>query len=317
VNSHGSWLIGIVIFAIFIAAGLFERNGGSPASVRWSPAQLKKLLKIAAFCMVALFINPYGYKLVFYPFDFAFRQNLNVSNVEEWASVDFHSGRGKILLATILAVIAVSILRNQRWRLESLALFLFAIYASVTYMRFLFLAGIIFSPLLASGLDMVPPYEKEKDKPWINAAFVLAAILFAIVTFPSEQSLAADIEQTYPKQAVRQLQSLTFDSGKRVLNDYLWGGYLILYSRNVPVFIDSRVDIFEYNGIVKDYLDFANLRNSFEILDKYKIQYALLNTNSAQSYLLKHEPQWRTVYSDPVATIFARGPISSPIQGQR
>jgi hypothetical protein len=176
-------------------------------------------------------------------------------------------------------------------------------------MRFLFLAGIIFSPLLASCLDMVPPYEEKKDKPLINAAFVLAAILFAILTFPSEQSLAAGVEKIYPARAVSHLRSLAGQGGSHVLNDYLWGGYLVLYCRDVPVFIDSRVDIFEYRGVVKDYLDFSNITNTFEILDKYDIRYALLRTNGAQSYLLQRAPQWQTVYSDNIATIFARRPV--------
>ncbi|MGZ4840233.1 MAG: hypothetical protein ACXV5J_00685 [Candidatus Angelobacter sp.] len=312
VNSHGSWLIGVGILGIFIAAGLFHGPGGAQESARWSPAQLQRLLKIAALSVLALFINPYGYRLVFYPFDFMLRQNLNVSNVEEWVSVDFHSGRGKMLLATIFIVLALSILRRQRWSLESFALFLFAIYASVTYMRFLFLAGIIFTPLLASSLDMVPPYQREKDKPVINAAFAIAAILFAVFTFPSEQSLAEDIEKKYPTQAIGYLQSLPDHGSNRVLNEYLWGGYLISRCRNVPVFIDSRVDIFEYNGIVRDYLDFSNLKNSFAVLDKYNIQYALLTTNGPQTYLLKRDSQWHVIYRDDVATIFERGPQPAP-----
>jgi hypothetical protein len=251
---------------------------------------------------------------VFYPFDFALRQNLNVSSVEEWASVDFHSFRGKALLAAIFLVLLITLLRRQSWRLESFVLFLFAVYSSVTYMRFLFLAGIIFAPLLAMRLDLLPPYEREKDKPVLNAIFVLAALLFAVLSFPSEKSLAQGIQRQYPTKAAGYLQALPPEERRHVLNDYLWGGYLILNCRDVPVFIDSRVDIFEYNGIVKDYLDFANLKGSLEILDRYGIRYALLSTSSPAGYLLRHDADWHTIYSDDVATIFER--TSAPVISQ-
>lgn len=308
VNSHGSWLIGMVVLWIFIVSGLFSGMGDAAKAMRWRAAQLKGLLRAAAFSMLALFVNPYGYRLVLYPFDFAFRQNLNVSNVEEWASVDFHGLRGKILLASVVVVLVMKVIRKQQWSLESLALFVFALYASVTYSRFLFLAGIIFTPLLAVSLDMIPAYRQEKDKPLINAAFMMAALLFVALRFPSESSLEADIQNVYPGPAVAALQALVRQNPGPVMHDYLWGGYMIWQCRDVPVFIDSRVDIFEYNGIVKEYFDFTNLRNSFEILDKYKVRYALLEKDSAQAYLLAHVSGWRVVYSDRVATIFERVP---------
>jgi hypothetical protein len=314
VNSHGSWLIGLVILFIFVVTGLFDGIGGTQQLPRWSPVQLKRLLIVTAFSVMALFINPYGYRLVFYPFDFALRQNLNVASVEEWASVDFHSFRGKALLAAIFLMLLITVLRKQSWRLESFVLFLFAVYSSVTYMRFLFLAGIIIAPLLAMRLDLLPPYEREKDKPALNAAFVMAAVLFAVLTFPSERDLARDIQRLYPTKAADYLQSLPLQDRRHVLNDYLWGGYLILNCRDVPVFIDSRVDIFEYNGIVKDYLDFANLKASLEVLDRYGIRYALLPTSSPAGYLLRHDPDWHTVYSDDVASIFERE--SAPVISQ-
>jgi hypothetical protein len=65
---------------------------------------------------------------------------------------------------------------------------------------------------------------------------------------------------------------------------------------------------------VKDYLDFANLKGSLEILDRYGIRYALLSTSSPAGYLLRHDADWHTIYSDDVATIFER--TSAPVISQ-
>ena len=286
VNSHGSWLIGMVVLSIFILTGLRDISLPGLEGARWTPTQLKRLLLVTALTVAALFINPYGYKLVFYPFDLAFRQTLNVSSIQEWASVDFHTVRGKVLIAATLLVFILILVRKQRWRLEWFVLLLFALYSALTYVRFLFLAGIVLTPVLAQRLDMLPPYEREKDKPLLNALLILLFLVFMVRTFPTEQSLATDIAKTYPVKSAGYLGSLVQQQPGRIFNDYLWGGYLELNSRNVPVFIDSRTDIFEYRGVLKDYLDFTHLNNSLEILDKYKIRYLMLATPSPQAYLL-------------------------------
>ena len=306
VNSHGSWLIGLVVLSIFILSGLRDISLPGLEGTRWTPTQLKRLLIVAALSVAALFINPYGYKLVFYPFDLAFRQTLNVASIQEWASVDFHTVRGKVLIAAVFLVFILVLVRKQRWRLEWFVLLLFALYSSLTYVRFLFLAGIVLTPVLALRLDMVPPYEKDKDKPLINAFLILLVIVYMVHAFPTEQSLAADTAKTYPAKSIGYLQSLVQQQPGRVFNDYLWGGYLDLYCRDVPVFIDSRVDIFEYRGVLKDYLDFTQLNNSLEILDKYKIRYLMLATKSPQAYFVNHVPEWHSIYHDDVTTIYEK-----------
>jgi len=316
INSHGTWLIGLVVFGIFITAGLFDGIGQTEPTPRWTPAQLRKLLLIAGVTVLALFVNPYGYKLVVYPFDLAYRQTVAVSMVQEWGSTDFHELRGKILLGSIFIVLTVTLLRKQRWRVELFGLFLFAVYSAVSYVRFMFLAGIIFAPILARTLDFVPEYERKKDKPVLNAVFVIAVIAFIVLRFPSESNLAQDVKAAYPVDAARQLQSLTHGDGGRILNDYQWGGYLILNYPDIPVFVDSRADVFEHQGVLKEYKRFLDLKESLEVTDNYHIRYALLTSKSSQAYFLAHAPGWRTVYRDDVATIFANDRYAVIAQNQ-
>src|SRR5262249_35285436 len=146
-------------------------------------------------------------------------------------------------------------------------------------------------------------YEKEKDKPLLNALFVALAVAFVIWKFPSEKSLRAGVESIFPAEAIPHLQERVRQQPGRVFNSYLWGGYMILNARDIPVFIDSRVDIYEYNGVLKDYLDFINLQNSLEILDKYQARYVFLETHSSQAYFMNHVADWHPVYKDEQATL--------------
>jgi len=316
VNTHGSWLIGMMVLGIYFVGGLLPSSLGMLSVTRWSPSQLRKLVKVTALSVAALFVNPYGYRLVMYPFDLAFRQNLNISNVEEWASIDFHSPRGKILIAVILVMLLATMWRHQRWRVEWFCLFCLGLYMSVTYMRFLFLAGILFTPLLAQRLDFLPPYRRDQDKPWLNALLMVGMIVSIVLRFPSVPRLEEDIARYYPSnKAIGALQSAVRQQPGPVLNDYLWGGYMIWNSRDIPVFIDSRVDVFEYHGVVREFMNLANLHDPLERLDQRRIRYVFLSSDSPVTYLLKQVPTWKVRYSDDVATLFERVPPALPEAG--
>src|SRR4029077_676422 len=142
----GSWLLGLIVFGIVSAAGLVEGSWERVESERWTPAHLRKLIYTGLASLAALFVNPFGYRLVLYPFDLGFRQKLNIAHVAEWVSVDFHTPRGKVVLALLVILLASALLRNRRWNLTELGLLLFGLYCGLTYIRFLFLLAILAAP---------------------------------------------------------------------------------------------------------------------------------------------------------------------------
>ena len=311
-NVHGSWLIGIVLFGVFVAAGLFDGDWGRLHSQRWTTSQLKKLSLVSALSVAGLFLNPYGYHLVFYPLDFAFKQKLNVAHVDEWVSLDFHSVRGKILFAMIAVTLLAALARKRRWRVDEAAFLIVAFYAAVTYSRFLFLAAIVLTPMLAKELDFIPNYRRADDKTWLNVVLMIAIASACAWRFPSADHLLRDTVKTYPVNASGYLRQ--FHPQGRVFNDFLWGGYLIWNYRDLPVFIDSRIDIFEYNGVFADYLDAIGVKNALEILDKYNIRYVLFRRESPLTYLLMHNAGWKTDYEDGTTVLLEKvGPPPSTV----
>jgi hypothetical protein len=305
VNTHGSWIIGWVILAVFAVSGCIQGTWGSIEATRWNPQQARKLAGISLLSTLALFVNPYGWRLVLYPFDLAFHQKLNIASVDEWRSLDFHSPRGKIVLAVMAAAILLQLVRRRQWRLHQVLFLLIGTYAALTYSRFLFLAAILIVPLLAKDLAPHMPYYADRDKPWLNAAIMLGAVVTVVFLFPSNRQLNEHNADIYPSEAARTyLQS--FHPRGNVFNDYLWGGYLIWNVRQVPVFIDSRVDVFERNGMLADYLHAIRIEDSLQILDKYSIQYVLFENHRPLTYLLQHTPGWKVDYQDKTAILFER-----------
>ena len=100
-------------------------------------------------------------------------------------SLDFHGVRGKILFGMLAATLVLALVRKRRWSVDQLAFLIIGYYAAMTYSRFLFLAAILLTPMLAAELDFFPRYRREIDKPWLNAILILAILGGCVWRFPS------------------------------------------------------------------------------------------------------------------------------------
>jgi hypothetical protein len=312
VNTHGSWMIGMVLLGAFVVCGCVRVDAGSIENPRWTAAQLRKLVTAACLSVGALFVNPYGWRLVAYPFNLAFHQKLNIANVEEWQALDFHAMRGRLFLICLAAMFLLQLVRRRRWSLDEVAFLLVGVYSALTYSRFLFLAAILVMPLLAKEIPGLGRSRTRRNRPWFNAALLLALAPLAAFHFPAPAAphRAAESRQPSPEDAkypLRALASLNaFHPQGNVFNEYIWGGFLIYHARQVPVMIDSRADIFEYNGTFKDYLDAVHLKNTDAILNKYKIRYVLFERDSPLVTFLVQTPAWKIDYEDETAVLLER-----------
>jgi hypothetical protein len=309
INFHGSWVFGVVVLVITIASGLVEGEWGLVVARRWSPVELKKLLLALAASLAALFANPFGYKLVLYPFDLLFRQQSIMRTVHEWRSVDFGLGNGKAALVMIFAFPAAALLSRRRWRLDEVMLMAFALWTSLSHERFLFFAGLIVAPILAPRLKLFPPYDRERDKPWLNAAIMTVITGSLIFVFLTGAQLQEKVSREYPTSALEFMQRQHISGN--IFNFHLWGGYMEWYAPELKPFIDGRSDIFVYNGTFDDYLNAMRIDEPFETLDKYKIDYAFLAPDQSLAYILERSPAWRPIYTDKVAVLFERTPATA------
>jgi hypothetical protein len=304
VNTHGSWFIGMIIFSMIVAGGLVRLRLGMIDNEPWTPSQRKNLLLTWGASVGALFVNPFGARLVFYPLDLAFRQKVNIEHVAEWISVNFHDTRGKFVIVLLIVLLVSSLLRPRRWTLAELAVSLFVLYSGLTYVRFLFLLGIVIAPVLAKILDFVPPYRRDLDTPVLNTFAILLMIAGIVYFWPRQAQLQRSVDDQYPVQSLAYLQAHP-PSGP-IVNYYLWGGYLNWKDPNLKVFIDGRADIFEYSGVFQDYLSLLGLEAPELILDKYKARYILFPRHEPLTYFMEHDPRWKTVYSDRLCVLLER-----------
>ena len=321
INTHGSWSIGLIVFFLIVAAGMVGGTWGRVESQRWTPNQVKKLVVTGVASVAALFVNPFGWRLVYYPFDLAFRQKLNIAHIMEWVSVDFHTLRGKLVLILIFTLLVAAFVRNRRWNLGELLVLSFGLYSGLTYIRFLMLLGIVAAPVLAKALDFFPPYRPADETPKVNTVVILFLLGLMAYTWPKNAQVKSSVEESYPSGMLTYLQE--HPPQGNVLNFYLWGGYMEWHDPGFKVFIDSRVDIFEYEGVLKDYLVLlgadAMENRPDPILEKYKIRYVLFprkdNPNPLLNapgisgnlvHVLENDPNWKTLYRDSVSVLLEK-----------
>ncbi len=325
VNLHGSWLIGVLLLAAFLISNALMRLAETPAAARWRISSLHHLLQwprrrdrtlwyAAGLSLVALLLNPYGWRLVAYPFDLAFRQTLNVASVQEWQSLDFHTPRAKIFLLTLFVLCTVQLLRRTRWALWELVYVAIGIYAAFAYSRFLFLAALLVCPLVAKQVNQClrsrSATSPERTNPgWralLHASLIAGMLPLVAARFPSAATMAAADRVAYPTDAVALLR--TMHPVGPVFNQYIWGGFLEFHAPNIPVFIDSRADIFERNGTFQDYLDVTQLRHPLATLDRRGIRYVLFERDAPLVLLLKATGRWITLYEDTTTVLLERKP---------
>ena len=304
INLHGSWVFGLVVLGIYIVSGLVQGRWSTVVAECWAPAQLRKLIVASVASVAALFVNPYGYKLVWYPFDLLSRQTAVRRDIIEWQSVDFHTLYGTLAMLMILSLLAAAWFSPEPWELRDVLLVVFALWTSLTHVRFLVFAAIVLVPILAPRLRLFSPYDPEKDKPWLNLALVtvVAGIIFWAYPNPSEiQSL---IDADFPRDALYFMQQKHITG--RLFNFYDFGGYIEWNAPTIKTFADGRADIFTYNGVLDDYLKINNIEQPFELLDRYKIDYVLFPVGKRLTYVLDHSSGWKAIYSDRVVRLYER-----------
>ena len=140
-----------------------------------------------------------------------------------------------------------------------------------------------------------------------NAVLIFAALGVAFVAFPAQSALVSQVDRGNPVEAVDFIRR-THLTG-RMLNEYVYGGYLSWALPEQKVFIDGRADVYAWTGVFEDYGAWATLREDpNRLLDKYRIDLCLLSRSAPLARVMRYLPGWSERYSDSQSVIFARDP---------
>jgi len=306
INFHASFFLGMGLAGLLFLCSFFNFHLGLLESSRWEPHRQKLLGLALILSAAALFLNPTGPKLVFYPLDFMLHLPINLSAIDEWKPLAMNSARGVGLLIVLACIFLSVIIKRSQLFWEELVLLAAGTWFATHHERMAFVFGILAAPVVSRLLaDSWDGYRSEQDRPWPNAVMITASLLIAFWMFPNQRSIAQQTEESSPVKAVEFLKAHHITGN--MLNEYIFGGYLIWAAPEHPVFVDGRGDLFEFAGVLAQYGGWATLHDDPNaLLDKYKVDFCLLDRNAPMARVMPLLKGWKSVYSDDRSVIFVR-----------
>lgn len=304
VNIHGSFIVGIGVMVVYLLAGVRSFELGGVQAIAWTQKQRIQLEAALLFSLAVLPITPYGTQLAVYPFDMMFRQPINVAWMLEWSPMPFDQIGGKLFLVVVALLVCLQFLFRFTWRLEEFLLVVGGTVMTCLHVRMLLVFIPFVVPVFAAIVARwTPAYDKAKEHYALNGLLIAGVVAAMIHYVPTSKNLEDSVSANFPVAAVAYVDS--HGVLQPMLANYGFGGFLV--SREHPVFIDGRGDLFERAGVLSDYVMLTHLRpGALSVLDRYGIASCMLQKNDPLSVVLAGSPKWKQVYTDGTATVFVR-----------
>lgn len=305
VNLHGGFVAGLGALGLFsLWTSLREWQEGE---------RLRRLAMRILFplelSILALWLNPYGMKLL----DFLASDLLLDRPITEWAPISFWGFSFLEFKLAVLLVLVAGFWRRSFYRWNFHLALLAALFA-MRYQRHTPLFAIAAAPFVAQGMEWLLGQVKGRAAEWALAAGVFLIGLFQFYSIGQvrwQHGLRLVVDPLeYPTQAADFLQRNGMRGNLAVPFD--WGEYLIwkLYP-DVRVSIDGRYTTAYPEEVIEDQWEWMSGGKRWRrLLDRYSTDIAMTKRGDPVTSLLRQDPEWVYIYSDPVAFIFVRKTLS-------
>lgn len=313
-NLHGGWPTGFLFLAIATACCLLRW-----LSDRTNVEALRRtrtLALVGAASAATVLINPNGAAVYAYPvatLTSAAQQGL----IAEWQSPDFHVAALRAFEVMLLLVVAG--IGLSRPSLFDVLLVLAGVVLALESVRHVALFVAAATPVLVTtwsdiwrrlAVPRFPPTGPPRR--WLSAVTLSVLALVALgVGLRTADGLGRQstfTSQTVPVGAADWLAAHP-EVGKRMFNQYSWGGYLADRFYPNP---NRRVFVFSEGVLMGDDLLLAYRRAAAvdpgwqEVLDRAGVDYVVFDTGSSLDEMLAAQANWRLVYRDGTAVIYLR-----------
>ena len=142
---------------------------------------------------------------------------------------------------------------------------------------------------------------------------IVIIVMFSLMSFATVKPKLDDVyisEKAYPIKAAEFINKTLDVDRIKLFNEYNYGSYLLL--KNIPVFIDSRSDLYttEFNdgvNIFNDYLKISGLSKPYEDgFKEYGVTHIILTVKHKMNLLLEKDDNYEEIYSDDNFKIYER-----------
>lgn len=304
-NLHGGFFIGLCLFFYLFILKTLQKKDFLKNFLFFEPLKKKNLIILLSFFLIsvcATLINPYGIHL--------YREVLltfyaPLACVGEWLpNNNFLMGIPIVLFVPI----TLFVFRKIPFEIISVAYIgIFSIFFQKFIPIFLILAIVPFCLALE---EFVKIKGIEKITNLLNRFKYGFYFLFIVIILVFTQLIVAS-KATFPVNAVKYLNQ-NEPPGKRMYNEYGWGGYLIYHYPEQKVFADGRMS----SWVTKDAYfakdDLKSImrvnRNYQQTIKKYNIDWMIFDPNKNKLLLsyLKMNNEWVEIYKDDISVIYKK-----------
>ena len=221
-----------------------------------------------------------------------------------------------ILFLSLLIFTKVKIRLSDLFMLGGLCYLMLASRRQVT--MFVLICSVILNRLIMQATKIYIKEDIEVAMKKITS--VIGILITSILVLGLSYYVAKDKvddkfidESSYPVQACDYILE-NIDLGKaRFYNEYNYGSYMLY--RGIPVFIDSRADLYapEFSGkkddIFMDFIDTSNIGKFYEdTFEKYDITHVICYKNSKMNMIITKtkDKNYKELYSDEYFVIYER-----------
>ena len=318
VNLHGMFVLGIVLWGIYLVGDLFE----NPSTTWITSTKTKSMVAGGVLSILASFLSPSGISIWGAIASLGGDAYIK-SRIPEYQSANFQIPETwPFILILLLTLISFSRSTNKTpWR----HVFLITAFAGVALYssRMLPFFAMVAVPITAQSISEWLKKDFPNSRLWttetsINAinqssnGLIWFFVVVAVVSLLFKSNIPIDTENKgnifdpnfFPVDAVTWLKANP-QSGHE-FNEFDWGGYILLKLwPQYQIFMDGHTHIYG-DKLTREYEQVITLSNGWEsIFDKYQITWAIIRVQSPIAKALEGEG-WKSLYQDTTAIILSK-----------
>ena len=279
---------------------------------------VKWLIIIMLICILTGFLTPLGTT----PYTYLIKtmQGNTTQNINEHLPMTLSQDTD--VICTLIIFLSLLIFTKSKIRMSDLFMLGGLTYLMLASRRqvsmFAIVGSVILNRLIMSLANI---YDKEMPKRALEAItkkvgilIITALTLGLSIYFAKDKLDDKYIDETaYPVAACDYiLQNIDLGTA-RFYNEYNYGSYMLF--RGIPVFIDSRADLYspEFSNkeedIFSDFIDTSSIGKFYEdIFEKYQITHVITYENSKMNMIITKtkDPNYKELYKDDYFVVYER-----------
>jgi hypothetical protein len=306
-NLHGGFVVGLALLALYEMTSLWEwsrRRSGLPTA----------LVAVAALSVAATVLTPAGPRTLQYALGVLSHPAVRELTME-WMPPTLGTLAGQLFFGFVIVWLISLAAGRYRPSVHEYARYVLFGGMALLAVRNVSWFGFVAAPSLAAALSRRTANRtamstgKRPDRLGVNCALAIILVIIAVLSLPWLRPYSplpqwqAYVSPDTPVKATAFLRSLPLP--RRVFHSDAYGSYMIWAAPQIPVFIDTRIDLYPM-AQWSDYLALSGARYDWkEILERYRIDTLFLDRETQQPLIdaASRDPRWERRYEDERSVI--------------